>query len=653
MRLPPARKEAALNARPSQRKVGAGSTAMKLEARLVPLAKLVEQKRLSEVVCTARELLKTLPTHPFVLRALSYGLLGQECYLEALPVLEQAIRLHPRDPELHNNLGICLSALSRSDEALGCFDRALALNAADPELWYNKGAALCFLSRWDEAIPLHIRAIELYPGDYDAAMEHLAAALLNTGRYEEALACFSQLVDGEPQNLGLLVGLIAASLMQCKWDGLDAAIESLSANLAAADRDFPMPFFALALPGLSSAELRRIGEVHARFALPEHLISAAVPDHGWRLAAGGVRRLRVGYLSYDLQNHAVAYLLPQVMELHDRDRVESFAYSMGPDDGSEIRLRLASSFDHFVDIRTLGIEASARRIADDEIDILVDMQGWTLGARPGLLALRPAPIQVNWLGYAGTLGSARLADYLIGDSIVTPPEYEQYFTERIVRLPHCYMPLDTTQVVAAPPSRAEAGLPEGAFIFCSLNRCYKFNPQVFDIWCRLLLATPESCLWLTRPKGRGAENLIREIVARGVVPERIVFAGHVDSRAVHLARLQLADLALDPSPYTSHSSGMDALWAGVPMISLLGDTFAGRVGASLLNAAELPECISRSWHDYLQLGIDLYRQPERLREIRQRLLANRSGAPLFDMRQFVRSLEDAYFRMMDEYQQSR
>lgn len=617
--------------------------AAQLPDGLKPLARLVEQKRHVELEKAAQDMLRLLPAHPYVLKALSFALIGQGKHEVALPILEQAVRLSPQDPELHNNLGICLSAVMRWDEALGCFDRALTLDGSDPDVWKNKGSALSLMNRWDEAVPFLVKAIELFPGDFDIAIDLLASALLNSARNEEAFACYTELYGEAPDNPAYLGCLIVLGLRSCYWNGLVSDIERLRGLSANFSQLAMMPFHALAVPGLAPRELRNIAECQARSSVPASALTGPRLVNWQPQSADPARRLRVGYLSYDFKDHPVAHVLPQVIELHDRERVEVFAYSMGPDDASEIRQRLFRAFDHFVDIRLLGIEASARKIADDGIDILLDLQGWTTGGRPGLLALRPAPIQVNWLGYAGTMGSARLADYVIGDPVATPVESAPYFTERIVQLPDCYLPMDATQPIAAVPTRSEAGLPEDAFIFCSLNNSYKINPQVFDTWCGVLRDAPGSYLWLLRPSGKGAENLLAEAAARGIAADRIVFASYVKSRAEYLARLQLADLALDPFPYNSHSSGMDTLWAGVPMITLRGDTFAGRVGASLLAAAGLPECITDSLDDYRALSLDLYRHPERLGQLRQRLASARSSAPLFDMKRFVGALEALFY----------
>jgi predicted O-linked N-acetylglucosamine transferase (SPINDLY family) len=635
-----------LKAKPRQAAPGGGAISGKLRPLLAPLEKLVAQKRHAQVVEAAQGLLKTLPAHPYVLKALSFGLIGEANQAAAIPVLEQALRISGNDPELHNNLGICLSAVLRWDEAIACFDRALTLRGMDPQTWMNRGIAFCLMNRWEEGIPSLVKAIELHPGDYDEAIEWLASALLNAGRNEEAFACYLELCREDRENPGRLGALITARLRTCNWEGLLGAIESLRRLSDDFTRPAIGPWHALAVPGISAAELRRIAEAHSGLD-PSANVSSSAPllaKSPGRAATSG--RIRVGYLSFDFRkSHPVAGVIPRVFELHDRSRVEVFGYSLAADDGSMERRRLEAACDHFIELRDLGIEATAQRIADDGIDILVDLQGWTTGGRPAVLAARAAPIQVNWMGYAGTMGSERLADYLLGDAIVTPPQHAGFYSEKIERLPHCYLPMDPAQAIGTTPARRDVGLPERGLVFCSLNSSYKFNPLVFDAWCRLLREIPESCLWLTRPPGSGAENLLREVAARGVETSRIVYAERVEARSDYLARLRLADLALDPFPYNSHSTGMDALWAGVPMVALLGETFAGRVGASMLTAAGLPECVARSGEEYLQLCVDLARHPDRLQALRQRLAATRDTSPLFDMLRFTRDLEEAYFRM--------
>lgn len=623
-------------------------TPRQLQARfpdvLKPLARLVEQKqRYDEIERLAGELRRVLPNHPFVLKALSFSLVGQGRHDEALPVLEQAIALDGLDPELHNNLGIIWASLMRSERAVEAFRRALELAPDDAEIWNNLGAAYCYTNRWAEAVPCLMKAIELHPGDYDEAIHMLAGALLSSDRNEEALSCFTVLAEAEPDNAECLGALIHLALRMVRWDSLVESVARLKRLASEIDNPEVRPFHAMSMPGISGGELRKFAECHVAAET-----GAAAPKDGslfahYRTTGSTITpRIRVGYVSYDFRDHPVGHVLPRIIELHNRSSFEVYGYALAPDDGSTIRRRLVQAFDHFTDITGLGIKSGAEKIASDQIDILIDLQGLTTGNRIAMLAMRPAPVQVNWLGYAGTMGHPRLADCVLGDPVVTPFEHQAFFSEKIVQLPQCYLPMDETMAVPLPPSRRDAGLPDDAFVFCSMNSCYKFNPQVFDVWCDALKAVPGSVLWLSQPTEIAAANLREEAFARGVAPGRIVFAGRVAARQEHLARLQLADLALDPWPYNSHSSGIDVLWAGVPMVTLLGDSFAGRVGASLLHAVDLRECIAASPAEYLSLCIDLGCQPERLGQLRQRLIEGRASAPLFDMRRFVRSLEDIY-----------
>ncbi|MCB1933878.1 MAG: tetratricopeptide repeat protein [Candidatus Accumulibacter sp.] len=622
----------------------------RLDPECLALMRLVDSGSYVDAEAAARRILGGRPTHSLALKAVGFALIGQGRYDEALPIVSHSIERHPEDPELHNNLGIVLSSLMRWDESVSCFARSIALKADDPEVLKNYGVALSRMHKFDEAVPYFLKAIDCHPGDYLEAIEQLAGALLSSNRNDEAWVCLNELWKNDADNAAILSQLLCASLKRCDWTDLEArllGLRSLSADYAALTDN---PFVTLSFPSVTAAEQLRVAANFARRSIPPGILEAVDPewpgDEGEQSAA---RRLRIGYLSADYRNHPVGLILPQVIELHDRSRVEIFAYSMGIDDQSDIRKRLAAAFDQFVDLFDCSVRETAQRIRADRIDILVDLHGWTTDGRPEALALRCAPVQVNWLGYAGTLGHRKLADYLLGDPVVTPLEEQACYTETLVHLPNCYLPADSSTELGCRPARRDAGLPEEGFVFCSFNNSYKFNPQVFDLWCRLLCELPASCLWLSQPGGSAGERLREEVRARGVDPARIIFASRVESRVDHLSRLQLADLALDPFPYNSHSSGLDVLWAGVPMVALLGDTFPGRVGASLLRAAGLVELIAASPEDYCQLALALARETPRLNALRSRLAENKRHCPLFDMPHFVRSLEDAYFGMWGQY----
>lgn len=623
-----------------------------LDPECLALMRLVDADSYVDAEAAARRILGARPTHSLALKAVGFALVGQGRYDEALPIVSYAIERNPDDPELHNNLGIVLSSLMRWDESISCFARSIELKADDPEVLKNYGVALSRMHKFGEAVPYFLKAIDCHPGDYLEAIEQLAGALLSSNRNDEAWVCLNELWKYDPGNAAALSQLLCACLKRCDWTDLEARLlrlRSLGADYLSLTEN---PFVTLSFPSVTSAEQLRVASNFVRRSVPLGVLEAK--DHDWPLGEpeqAPERRLRIGYLSADYRNHPVGLILPQVIELHDRSQVEVFAYSMGVDDQSAIRKRLLAAFDHFVDLCDCSVTETAQRIRADRIDILIDLHGWTTDGRPEALALRCAPVQVNWLGYAGTLGHRKLADYLLGDPVVTPLQQQACYTETLAHLPNCYLPADSSTAVGCRPSRRDAGLPNDGFVFCSFNNSYKFNPQVFDLWCRLLRELPGSCLWLAQPGDSAPERLREEACARGVDPARIVFAPRVEARADHLSRLQLADLALDPFPYNSHSSGLDVLWAGVPMVALLGDTFPGRVGASLLGAAGLEELIAASPEDYYQLALALARDPQRLRALRVRLAENKHRCPLFDMPRFVRSLEDAYFWMWRKHVQ--
>jgi predicted O-linked N-acetylglucosamine transferase (SPINDLY family) len=611
---------------------------------LLGLMRLVETRRYGDIEQAARRVLARNPGQALAAKVLSFAMVGMGRYQEAMPLLEDLVRKQAHDPEIHNNLGIALCAMLRWEESIACFQKALSLDPDDPEILKNLGAAYADQKQWNAAVPWLLHAIEKHPGDYVEAVSLLGACLMNANRVEEALACYRELWQADPSDVASLYQLIFGSLRICDWQHLDERIAWLRERSDGFSRPLDSPFAALSLVGFDGSDHRRIAEAHARNVISSHTYKAGAD---WRPspAAVGARRLRVGYLSADFRYHAVGFVIPELIERHDRARVEVIGYSTGVDDGSEIRARLMRAFDRFVDLKAESIPKVVDRIRQDEIDILVDLQGWTTDCRPEILALRCARVHVNWLGYAGTMGHPQLADYIVGDPVVTPRDDAALFTEAIAQLPHCYLPADSTRQLLPAPTRAAEGLPDEAFVFCSLNNNYKFNPANFDLWCRLLREVPNSVLWLSRPNDSAVANLRQEVQRRGIVPERLLFARRVENPADHLARLQLADLALDSFPYNSHSSGIDTLWAGVPMVTVLGDTFASRVGASLLKVVGLDELVATDTEAYFDMALALARDPKRLRLLREHLTSGRSSFPLFDMKGMAYDLEQVFFRM--------
>jgi len=354
----------------------------------------------------------------------------------------------------------------------------------------------------------------------------------------------------------------------------------------------------------------------------------------------------LGYLSADFRIHPVAQLIVETFEKHDRARFAVHGYSYGRDDGTPFRRRLAEAFDRFVDLRDASFAEAARHIAADDVDILIDLTGYTRHARTPILAFRPAPVQVNYLGYPGTMGTA-LVDYIVVDSFVVPFGQQSFFTERLVHLPECYQPNDRKRELAPrAPSRAEYGLPEKGFVFCSFNAGYKISPDVFDVWMDLLKAVPGSILWLLEDNRFAPDNLRREAEARGVAAGRLVFAPRLPL-ADHLARHGAADLFLDTFPVNAHTTASEALWAGCPLLTIAGETFVSRVAGSLLRTAGLPELVTTCLDDYRATALKLATNPGLLADLRARLAANRNTSPLFDAERSARSLENAYATMWE------
>lgn len=558
-------------------------------------------------------------------------------FARAEQALRRETRAHPDYANAHNALGVALVNQAKSAEALAAFVAATRLEPAHAEASNNAGSVLRALGRPEEALPYLQQAIAAQPGLADAH-QNLGLALHALRRYDEAVASFRQVMALAPRTPYGLSSLVWAELFACDWRELDAHIAALRAlvrenELAAA------PFTLLAASD-SPAEQLRCAQRHVRETRGE----AREPP--WRGGGRGHARLRLAYLSADYHEHATAYLMARLFELHDRDRFEVIGVSYGPDDGSATRARIKRAFDRFVDVRGTSDAQAARALREMEIDIAIDLKGHTADSRLTILAHRPAPVQATYLGYPGPLGVSYI-DYVLADRVVIPSADEPRYAEKVVGLPDSYYPNDsTTPIAERTPSRPEAGLPPGAFVFCCFNNVYKLNPKMFEIWMRLLAAAPASVLWLLEPGPAARRNLEAAARAHGIDAARLVFAPR-SARAEHLARHRLADLFLDTLPYNAHTTTSDALWAGLPVVTCLGSTFAGRVAASLLTAIGLPELITRSLGEYEALALKLAADREMLRAIRETLSRNRLTYPAFDSERWCRHMEAAYLRMWE------
>jgi protein O-GlcNAc transferase len=642
---------------------------------------LLEAGRLAEGEMRMRQVLAAVPRHGGAHHALGKlqalrgdGAAAEQCYRQALAgiaapidsyvelgnllalsgklteaagIYQQGLGARPRHAGLHVNLGNVLRQLGQREKAIDAWRTALRL---DPQL----AAA-------HNGIALELRAI----GDSAGALRELEKAIaLESGRaeyhynlavthhhrrsYTGAIAGFRRTLDLAPDYRRAIVELARCYQEICAWPELDALMPRIEEEIKAATargHTALTPFFSLSLK-MSQAERTAIAGVKAREIEANALNE--LPTGAFRFAARASGPLRIGYLSANFRDHATSHLAGAIFGLHDRSGFTNFAYSIGLNDGSTYRRRIEVDADHFIDLATASNAEAARQIHADAIDILVDLDGFTVMARPEIAAMRPAPVQVRYLDFAGT-AAAKFYDYMLVDRTVVPPETATYYSEALCYLPNCFLVTDSGQPIAdVPGSRTEEGLPSASFVFCCFCTNYKIEREAFELWLRILRCVPESVLWLLGGSRDAMQRLCQFAEQQGIEAARLVFARHC-RKPEHLARLALADLCLDTLTYGGHTTAVDALWAGVPMITCLGDSFAARVGASVLSAAELPELIAPHIASYEEYAVSLAQHPERLAVIRARIEERRRIMPLFDTPRWVRNLEKTYAAMWWTY----
>jgi predicted O-linked N-acetylglucosamine transferase (SPINDLY family) len=615
--------------------------------------------------------LEEAPGHVDALVSLGIVLQREARFDEALARLRQAIALEPANAAARNDLARTLALQGRPEQAREQYVATLAI-APDFVAAHEGLAAACFaLGRIGEAV-VHLRATVAAEPDNRNALAGLARALFEAGELDEAETVARRLGDLEPTspvgwdtlaNVQLvrgelevaiatlqtgiarsgathLMGLLAYQLRHaCDWSGWQAAWDRMAPEI---ERSAALgsPFWLLCEPTTATQQLaytRRWADSRFRAVAPTWTSAAS--------ESGRPRtRTRIGYLSSDFQEHAVGHLVIECLELHDRDRFEVFAYSHGPAAETPMRRRFRAACEHFTDVSREPDDVVAERIRGDALDLLVDLKGYTVGDRLAIMARRPCPVQVTWLGYPGTTG-ASFIDYLIADPFLVPPGMESAYSERVLRLPHCYQPNDRKRIIAEALPRAAYGLPDDAFVFCCFNQTFKITPEVFAAWMRVLASMPRSVLWLLESNGLARRNMTERAHAHGIAPDRIVFAPPLPN-ASHLARYRVADLSLDTYPYTSHTTLSDALWCGCPALALCGETFAARVSGSILTAAGLPDLVTCALADYEALASRLAAEPSLTREIRARVAQAHEGSVLFDTARFTRDLERLYIGLL-------
>jgi predicted O-linked N-acetylglucosamine transferase (SPINDLY family) len=560
----------------------------------------------------------------------------------ALADINAALQFDPRFIEAYLNRGNILQDLNRIPESLTSYDKALEMNPQYAAAFNNKGNALKEIFQNKAALACYDQAITIQPA-YAEAHYHRALALNEFQRYEEATAAFEKAVELKEDHPLLFGQWISSLMMICDWRDLPPKVARLSAKIRAGKN--ASTTFSILSCGVAPDLVKQSAQ-------------AFIQDKCWDRSQEYVYpsphtnpRIRVGYFSSDFRNHAVSQLAVGLFENHDREKFEVFGFNISTLPPDEMTQRVAQAFGGLVELGSLSIRQSIEKIRSMNIDIAIDLNGHTKGAKMDIFAHRIAPIQVNYLGYPGTSG-APFMDYILGDQVIIPEDHFGYYTEKVAHLPGSYLPNDSKKVISEKtPTRGEAGLPEGAFVFCCFNNSYKFHAETFDVWLRLLQRVPGSVLWLSQVNEKAAQNLCARATSQGIEPTRLVFAPRTKDLADHLARHRLADLFLDTTRYNAHTTASDALWAGLPVLTCLGDSFPGRVAASLLSAMDMPELITHSLEQYESLAFELATNPDKMASVKNKLSQNRSTRPLFDTVQFAKGMESVFAKMWNRHTQ--
>ncbi|HUQ27878.1 MAG TPA: tetratricopeptide repeat protein [Usitatibacter sp.] len=585
----------------------------------------------AEALAAAHEGVRANPQDPRWRNTLGAVLIELDRLAEGEQALRDALRLAPDAPEALLNLGVVLRRQGRHEESAQLLARVPAdyphAGRAEWELG-QAGVALLLTGRAEAAVRAFQAQLAFRPDSRPAAM-NLALAFNALGRHDESARAIGAALAAGHRDAELLAMLVNAKGVTCDWDGIDELIVELKSAARNPGTRPAHPQTAQYLAQVSAPEQKdwALAYCRATFAGLEPVSRRPAPP---------TTKLRVGFLSSDFREHAVSWLMVGLMEEHDRERFEFHAYSTGPRIPSPVRERIARAVHEFVDCSTVAGRTVAERIAYDGIDVLVDLGGHTQGARLDILAYRAAPVQGHFLGYAGTTG-ADFVDFFVADGPSVPPGAESSFSERVLRMPRCFMPCDPRRSVPGPALRADHGLREDAIVLCSFNQAVKIRPETFDAWCAMLKSLPNAQLLLRDPGESAKARLASRAAARGV-ERQIVFAPHLPTREAHMSRLALADIALDTYPYGSHTNAADALWAGVPLVTTRGETFASRVGASLLATAGLSEWAFDDAGKAFDTVIELARDPAKLAAAREKARAARTSA-LFDAAGFARDFE--------------
>ena len=578
------------------------------------------------------------PGHAAAHNGRGKALLELRQYEAAVSSHDHALALQPDYAAAHLDRAIALLAMMRHEAALESLDRVIALAPRHPGAWYLRGNASYCSGRLEGALESYERALALAPGDA-RAWHNRANALFLLGRPADAAASYDRAIALDPDLKSSYGERLHARMHIADWRDFAPEVARLKA-LIERDEAPSNPFTLLGLCGCAPLQ-RQAARTWVRERCAPNGALGPIPARPRR------GKLKIGYFSAEFHGHATASLTAELFEIHDRARFEVIGFCFGPDTRDEMRQRLEAAFDRFLDVRAQSDADIVRLARSLEIDIAVDLGGFTRGGRPGIFALRAAPVQVSYLGYLGTM-AAEYMDYLIADETIVPEADRDHYSEKIVYLPSYQVNDSKRQIAERRFTRAELGLPPSGIVFCCFNSTYKITPRTYDTWMRILTRVPGSVLLLLGGGEPLESNLRQEARARGVDPQRIVFGGRLPAPE-YLARYRAADLFLDTLPYNAGTTASDALWAGLPVLTCRGEAFAGRIGASLLRAVGLPELIASTPGQYERRAIELASDPPALTALRARLAGDLRARPLFDTPSFARHLEAAYAAMADRH----
>ncbi|MDZ4849176.1 MAG: tetratricopeptide repeat protein [Pirellulaceae bacterium] len=609
---------------------------------------LVRLRRFDEAIEALHRAVQLLPSIADIAFNLGSAYLAGGDFEAAEKFYRVAIQPAPDQAKFHHGLGNALSEQGQLQAAVDAYRQSCSLNSNRPQTLFQLGTALQGLGQLSEAQAVFQRAIEQVP-NFAEAYYNLGNTFRDQGDHASAAMAYRHAMTLRP-------GFGEASLVHqlqtlCRWDETDElakrVIQSIETDTIDESAEVISPFLFLSLPIPTTAEQQ--WRCARKWCIANRLDQSTPTKRLFRTPQSPAPRLNIGYLSSDFRAHPVGYLIPELIESHDRNRFKIFGYGIGPADSSSIRKRILNGFDQSRELQTQTDFQAAKTIADDEIHILIDLNGYTQHARTKIMSLRPAPIQVNYLGFPGTMASSCI-DCILVDEVVVPIDQQPLYAEQLIQLPGCYMVNDRQrQIASSVPSRSELGLPESSFVFCAFNASYKITSTMFKTWCRLLAAIPDSVLWLRETNPEAMDNLRREASRQGISTVRLIFAPTVDM-PLHVARHAAADLFLDTFPYNQHSTASDALHMGLPVVTLCGETFASRVGASLLQAVGLYDLISHTIEEYESIAIQ-FANDENMREAtRHRLKSNLATSTLFSGQAFAKSVEQEYWKMWEQFQ---